>query len=175
MGVESKVFNADLGCVKSQELDDLGACYTACGGGRVGVVSIDQGVGVGSVFPGVEEKAVSGRDGICVIHAGDLHGGRLSPDTVLLSFEEDSDITGEEEVLFRDVLWNDAVIFMKLDVAEAEMNSVPFYCVLVYSQEIRQKNKAIWIRPAVHRTIWHEGSDAAAATTTRKRGVAFSF
>ena len=41
-----------LGCVKAQELDNLGYGNAACGGGRVGEVSADWGVGKGDRFYG---------------------------------------------------------------------------------------------------------------------------
>ena len=45
-----------------------------------------------------------------------LYGSRLSPDTVILSVEEDIDGMGTEEGLFWGVLWNDAVFVVKLHV-----------------------------------------------------------
>ena len=50
MGVEAEALKSEIGCVKLQELDDLGVCDAVCGGGRVGVVSTYQGVGVSAVF-----------------------------------------------------------------------------------------------------------------------------
>ena len=45
--------------------------------------------------------------------------------------------------------------------------------VLVYSQERKKNNRAIWIRLAVHWASWQEGSDAAMDTMTRPREIAF--
>ena len=50
MGVESGAFQADLGDAKAQDIDNMRVCDTACGERRVGVVSIDQGFGVSTVF-----------------------------------------------------------------------------------------------------------------------------
>ena len=50
MVVEAKTLKAEIGGVKAQELEDLGACDTACDGRRVGVVRADQEVGVGAIF-----------------------------------------------------------------------------------------------------------------------------
>ena len=109
MGVEAEALKANIGCVKAQDIDDLGACDAACGGGKVGVVSTYQGVGVGTVFPELEETAGSGKYGIDVIHIHGLHGGRLFLDTVLLIVEKDSDRIVSEEVLIQGLLCNDAV------------------------------------------------------------------
>ena len=40
--------------------------------------------------------AGSGGDGISMLQVSGLHGGRLSPDTVLLGVEEESDSMGAE-------------------------------------------------------------------------------
>ena len=49
---------------------------------------------------------------IAVIHVGGLHGGKIYPDTILLSVEEESDSTGAEEVLIRGLLWNNVFFFV---------------------------------------------------------------
>ena len=54
MVVEAKAFKSELEGVKAQELDNLRACDTSCGGRRVGVLSTDRGVGVGAVSPEME-------------------------------------------------------------------------------------------------------------------------
>ena len=50
MGVESEALKSKIVCVNGQEEDDMGAYYTACGGGIVGVISADWGGGVGTIF-----------------------------------------------------------------------------------------------------------------------------
>ena len=61
MGVEVKALISELICVKLQELENLGDCGAACGGGIVRVVSTDWGVGVSAVFLlEVDETAGSG-------------------------------------------------------------------------------------------------------------------
>ena len=45
MGVNSEAFKAELGCVKVQKIETLGACNAAGGGGSDRVVSTDWGVG----------------------------------------------------------------------------------------------------------------------------------
>ena len=113
--------------MKAQELDSLGYCDAACGGVIVGVVSTYWGVGVGTVFPGVEETAGISEDKISVIQFSGIHGNRLSPDTVLLSVDEDSDITGAEEVLVRGILLNDAVFVVEMHIPESELKGVSMW------------------------------------------------
>ena len=48
--LESQALKDELECVKAQEFNDLGVGNLLCGGGRVGVVSADWGVGVYPVF-----------------------------------------------------------------------------------------------------------------------------
>ena len=48
--LESQALKDELECVKAQEFNDLGVGNLLCGGGRVGVVSADWGVGVVPVF-----------------------------------------------------------------------------------------------------------------------------
>ena len=110
MGVESKVLKSELGCVKVQELEDLVADNTACGGGRVGVVSADWGVGVDTIFSEVEETVDRGGDGVAVLQVGGLHAYRFSPDIVFLIVEEEGDGTSVEEEIVQGVLWNETVI-----------------------------------------------------------------
>ena len=50
MGVEAGTLKAEVGCVKAQDGDDMGCGNAACGGGRIGLVSADWGVRVGTVF-----------------------------------------------------------------------------------------------------------------------------
>ena len=73
----------------------------------------------------MEEMAGSGKDGIVVLQVGGLHGVRLSSDTVFLSFEEDSDTKGVEEVFVQGILWNNAVFVVEMHVPEAELECVP--------------------------------------------------
>ena len=88
MGVEAKALKVELGCVKAQEGYDNRYGNAAYGGGRVGVVSSDWGVGVGTNVSEVEETVGSGGDGVSMIQVGGLHGGGLYPDTVLQSVKE---------------------------------------------------------------------------------------
>ena len=118
MGVEAKVLTAELGCVKAQELEDLVADNTACGGGRVGVVSAGWGVGVGTIFSEVEETVDRGGDGVAVLQVGGLHAYRFSPDIVFLIVKGEGDVTSVWEELVQGVLWNDTVIIVELEVAE---------------------------------------------------------
>ena len=59
-----------------------------------------------------------------MLQVGVLHDGRLSLDTVILSVEEESDITGVEDVLVWGVLWNGAIFVVELNVPEAELDGV---------------------------------------------------
>ena len=107
MGVEAKVLKSEIGCVKAQELEDLVADNTAYGGGRVGVVSADWGVGVGTIFSEVEETVDRGGDRVSVLQVGGLHAYRFSPDIVLLIVEEEGDSTSAEEELVQGLLWKE--------------------------------------------------------------------
>ena len=69
----------------------------------------------------MEETAGSGGDRISMLQVGGLHGGGLSADTVLMSADEEGDIWGTEEKLVRGVVWNDTVLVVELQVAEAEL------------------------------------------------------
>ena len=55
MEVEDKALKAELGCVKAQDLNDLGSGNTSCGGVKVGEVSADWVVRFSTIFPEVEE------------------------------------------------------------------------------------------------------------------------
>ena len=114
MGVDAEALKSVPGLLKAQGFDGLVACGAASGGGRFGLVSTDHRFEVGAVFGGVEETAGSDGDRTSVLQVGVCHGGRLYPDTILLSVEEHSDSMGAEEVLVKAVLWNSAIFIMKL-------------------------------------------------------------
>ena len=62
---------------------------------------------------------------IYVLQVGGLNSCVFSHDTVLRSVKEEGDGPGAEEDLGRYVLWNDAILVVELEVAEAELNCAP--------------------------------------------------
>ena len=54
--------------------------------------------------------AGSGIKGISAIQVGGLHGGRIFLETFFMSVEEWVDVTGADQELGWDVVWNDAVL-----------------------------------------------------------------
>ena len=88
MGIEEEAFKSKLVCVKAQDLDNLGASNTACGRGSVKEVIADWEIGVSTVLLEVEKMAGRCGDGITVLQVSGIHGGRLSPYTVIISVEK---------------------------------------------------------------------------------------
>ena len=92
----------------------------------------------------------NGRDRIVVLQVGGLHYGGFSAEKALLSVDEEGDRTGADEELVRafcgmtlSLLWNCR--------SQTRNWTVRLWdCVLVYSQQHRQNNRAICIMSEVN-------------------------
>ena len=121
MGVESQALEANFsgGCTKVE--DDVGPCnrfwcspwgYIVCANGSVGRGIVKAQVQVASGGRG---------EWIPVWHPRGFHGAGFPPNTILLSVEVKCDRGSCQEHLGGSLHGDDAVVIMKLDIAEAEL------------------------------------------------------